>query len=106
MQGYGSAVTYARHLWVDVHGWHCAGRRRWQRMPRRQRWLSSARSTSAPTSLQLMGMIESTASDPAKLAQWLGVKMLEDLNVHQLGAGHDAAFARRSPRERMMAAAQ
>lgn len=83
MQGYGSAVTYARR-----YGLMCMagiapedddGNAAAKAAPVVERPIN----ISADQFVQLMGMIESTASDPAKLAQWLGVKMLEDLNVQQ-----------------------
>lgn len=83
MQGYGSAVTYARR-----YGLMCMagiapedddGNAAAKAAPVVDRPIN----ISADQFVQLMGMIESTASDPAKLAQWLGVKMLEDLNVQQ-----------------------
>ena len=83
MQGYGSAVIYAR-----CYGLMCMagiapedddGNAAAKAAPVVERPIN----ISADQFVQLMGMIESTASDPAKLAQWLGVKMLEDLNVQQ-----------------------
>ena len=83
MQGYGSAVTYARR-----YGLMCMagiapedddGNAAAKAAPVVERPIN----ISADQFVQLMGMIESTASDPAKLAQWLGFKMLEDLNVQQ-----------------------
>ena len=83
MQGYGSAVTYARR-----YGLMCMagiapedddGNAAAKAAPVVERPIN----ISADQFVQLMGVIESTASDPAKLAQWLGVKMLEDLNVQQ-----------------------
>ena len=83
MQGYGSAVTYARR-----YGLMCMagiapedddGNAAAKAAPVVERPIN----ISADQFGQLMGVIESTASDPAKLAQWLGVKMLEDLNVQQ-----------------------
>ena len=83
MQGYGSAVTYARRYGLmcmaGIAPEDADGNAAAKAAPVVERPIN----ISADQFVQLMGMIESTASDPAKLAQWLGVKMLEDLNVQQ-----------------------
>lgn len=84
MQGYGSAVTYARR-----YGLMCMagiapedddGNAAAKAAPKEP---VRAQNINADQFLELTDMIEKTGSDAAKLAQWLGAKSLEELTVPQ-----------------------
>lgn len=84
MQGYGSAVTYARRYGLmcmagiapeDDDG-NAAAKNPPKETPR-------PANINADQFIELTEMIEKTGSDAVKLAQWLGAKTLEELNADQ-----------------------
>lgn len=95
MQGYGSAVTYARRYGLmsmagiapeDDDGnaaVKAAPRGEVNEPPRRP-------NISADQFIALRGELDRTASDEAKLSVWLGAKALEELNIDQWKRAMDA----------------